>query len=683
MKKGRRGFARIMTAAFCCAMLLAFAALPPAEAASSKTLQLSQAQNMALSNNEEINKTYNQILLKQIQYTEAVDGIRAKVKNLTSFRWTPLLSFKFPEQLDMSEEYDLNVKPLNLQTEIDVLRHQMATQEYSELAALNKSFLSAYVNQEKAAFTEERLAAAQAELERNQARLSTGEATQSDVDTMQSSVDTLTSDLAQQKRNLQTSLQELSDLIHIDVSSGYTLANPLVDAEIPREDLEDIIDSAMSDSQTIYEAKMAVSTAQVNLDSYESLMRNQYGSKMNGINSFLTQVRNGESVDYAAFQIKYDEMLDSFDAPWEGSIRILFFSFTKEWFKGELSGTRYIENDLYALLTSCKEYETANSDLESAQKTLEDEIRTAYESIVTARNAYLQLAETTETAREDLERLSSLNQLGKAEYSEVKTKQEEYQSLQLDLIDALASYNELLYDLDATTCGAISPYLSGTSLSTDTGTGGDSYVIDDATTPHYYIYTDISDLVFVFGLEIPETFEPAITEFEIWYNGTQIGERTPADEQLRHLALDYQETSMLTVRLYGEDGFLCECEIDTTVPRDVLPVQQEEEPVETAEPQEIGTYQITTSSLGSVSMSTLELTLDSSVGAAYYTLQSENGTSLYTDEPVSVDEPFTYLTLLVGSLDKVSLELYDSSRNSLGTATFVPEQQTIEMVLPA
>ena len=392
MKKGRRGFARIMTAAFCCAMLLAFAALPPAEAASSKTLQLSQAQNMALSNNEEINKTYNQILLKQIQYTEAVDGIRAKVKNLTSFRWTPLLSFKFPEQLDMSEEYDLNVKPLNLQTEIDVLRHQMATQEYSELAALNKSFLAAYVNQEKAAFTEERLAAAQAELERNQARLSTGEATQNDVDTMQSSVDTLTSDLAQQKRNLQTSLQELSDLIHIDVSSGYTLANPLVDAEIPRGDLEDIIHSAMSDSQTIYEAKMAVSTAQVNLDSYESLMRNQYGSKMNGINSFLTQVRNGESVDYAAFQIKYDEMLDSFDAPWEGSIRILFFSFTKEWFKGELSGTRYIENDLYALLTACKEYETANSDFESAQKTLEEEIRTAYESIVTARNAYLQLA---------------------------------------------------------------------------------------------------------------------------------------------------------------------------------------------------------------------------------------------------------------------------------------------------
>ena len=105
--------------------------------------------------------------------------------------------------------------------------------------------------------------------------------------------------------------------------------------------------------------------------------------------------------------------------------------------------------------------------------------------------------------------------------------------------------------------------------------------------------------------------------------------------------------------------------------------------METAEPQEIGTYQITTSSLGSVSTSTLELTLDSSVGAAYYTLQSENGTSLYTDEPVSVDEPFTYLTLLVGSLDKVSLELYDSSRNSLGTATFVPERQTIEMVLPA
>ena len=103
-------------------------------------------------------------------------------------------------------------------------------------------------------------------------------------------------------------------------------------------------------------------------------------------------------------------------------------------------------------------------------------------------------------------------------------------------MDALAEYNELLYDLDATTCGAVSPYFDSASVSTDAGSGADSYVVDDATVPHYYIYTDISDLVFRVRPGNPGGFlNPAITDFEIWYAGTQIGERTPADQQLRHL----------------------------------------------------------------------------------------------------------------------------------------------------
>lgn len=677
MKK-KRSLKRGVSLLLCLALVLPLFAGSPAIAAAPKTLQLKQAQNMALSNNTEITKTYNEILLKEIQYTEAVKEIKAKVKNLTSFRWTPLLSFKFPEQLHMSEEYDLNVKPLNLQTEIDILRHQMNTQEYEELAKINKAYLTAYVNQEKAAFTEDRLEAAEEELARNQARLSTGEATQADVDTMQSSVDKLTSDLSQQKRNLQTALEEVSDLIHLDVTSGYKLANPLSDAQIPREDLEDILEHAMENSQTIYEAEMAVSTAKVNMDSYESLMRSQYGSKLNAIETFLNQVRNGEDVDYAAFQLKYNEMLESFDAPWNGSIKILFFRFTKEWFKGEIDGTRYIENDLYALLTACKEYQSAVSELESAEKTLRSDITSSYEAIVTARNAYLDLADTVAENKEDLERLSALNQLGQAEYSEVKTKQEEYQTNQMDLIDALATYNELLYELDSLTCGAISPYLSGTSVSTDVGSGGDSYVTDDAAVPHYYIYTDISDLVFVFGLEIPEDFEPEITDYEIWYSGTQIGERTAVDQQLRHLALDYKGSYTLTVRLYNGDEYVTECEIDTTVMRDVLPIESAQEET-TAQEQQCGTYQVDTVSLGSVSTSTLTLSFDATVGAAYYRLESAEGASVYTQEPVPAEESFSYLTLLISSLSTVKLQVYDREQNLIGTARFDEDTQTIWM----
>ena len=649
--------------------------------ASAKSIQLEQVQRMALSKSSDLTKTYNEILLKKMQYTESVEGIKAKVKNLRSFRWTPLLSFKFPESLNMSEEYDLNIKPLNLQTEINTLQHKLEKQEYEVLAEVNKAYLDVFINQEKAAFTEKRLQSAQTELSRNQARLTSGLASQADVDSMQSSVDTLTNDLAQQKRNLQTSAQTLGDLIKLDVSSGYTFKNPLKDVEIPRSDLAGITEYTLKNNQTCYEAQMAASTALLNLNSYESLMKSQYGSKLNYVQSFVNTVRQGGEVDYAAFQMKYKEMLNALDAPWNGSIRILFFKFTKEWFKGEISGTRYIEDDMYALMTACKEYENARSEQESIEKSTTKQVASSYEAIITARNAYQALEKTKETTKKDLERLSALNQLGKAEYSEVQEKKEDYQSIQLDALDALASYNELLYDFDALTCGAVTKYMTGVSVSTDVGSGGDSYLeTGNANVPYYYIYTDISDMVFVFGLDVPEDFEPEITHYEIWYNGTQIGSRTAVNEQIRHLALDYQDTCLLTVRLYQNDKFMSECEIDTTVARDVLPIQSAEITVETEK--QGGTYTVSTTPLGNLSTSGLALNLDASIGAKYYKLESQSGESIYTSDPVPVEDSFTYLTLLISSLETVNLQLYDAGKNLIATGRFDEDTQTIMIQEP-
>ena len=102
----------------------------------------------------------------------------------------------------------------------------------------------------------------------------------------------------------------------------------------------------MDHDQSFYEAKAATSTAKLNVDSYESLMRSQYGSKMDVIQTYINMAKQGMDVDYGAFQIKYREMLKALDKPWAGSIRIWFFKFTKEWFKGEIDGTGYIEDEM-------------------------------------------------------------------------------------------------------------------------------------------------------------------------------------------------------------------------------------------------------------------------------------------------------------------------------------------------
>ena len=668
----RRRLRRAACALLCAGLLLS--ALPAASAAD-KALLVEQAQSLAVANSGDISKQNSQILLKQMQYVEAVKGIQAKVKNKKSFRWSPLLSFKFPQPLDMLEEYELNIKPLTLQAEIDTLSHQLTDLEQAAVTEANKLFANAYILQEKVAFTQDRLDAAREELTRNQARLVTGDAVQADVDAMAASVANLTTELSNQKREFQTAKEDLSDLIGMDVTTGYTFRNPLKQLSFPRSELDAAVQYTLDNDQTVYEARMSASTALMNLESYESLMRNQYGGKMNRIQNFINLAKQGQEVDYAAFQMAYNEFLKDIDRPWSGKIRIIFFTFTMEWFKGEIDGSRYIEDEMYAVYTACMEYANALTERESTEAAVEDQVRASFEGLVTAWNSYESLAASQETARVQLEKVIALNKLGKAEYSEVETARESYQDAQLETIDALASYNELLYDFDDLTCGYVGQYLLDAAFSTDAGGGGDSFaVLDPINDPYYYIYTTVDDMTFHLGVSIPDGFEPAITDFEVWIGGIQLGRRLPVGQELQHLTLDYGGGVDVTLRFYNGDDYVTECTVDATVPRDVLPLERAVPPE--PEPEELGTFTVETTALDGLSTSVLTLELEPGVTAETYTITYGAG-SVYTSDPTPVDSPFSYLTLLIASLDEVELRLYDSSGGLTYTARFDTGTQTI------
>ena len=84
---------RRMVCALLCVVTVLQLTMLPAQAGAPKTLLVSQAQSMAISNSRDISMKYNEILLKRMDYVEAVAGIKAKVKNKKTFRWTPLLNF--------------------------------------------------------------------------------------------------------------------------------------------------------------------------------------------------------------------------------------------------------------------------------------------------------------------------------------------------------------------------------------------------------------------------------------------------------------------------------------------------------------------------------------------------------------------------------------------------------------
>ena len=642
---------------------------------SSRTFRLEQAQRMALSASSDIRKQNNQIILKRMKYVEAVEGIRAKVKNLRSFRWSPLLSFKFPQQLDLTEEYDLNVKPLTIQTEIDTLKHGLDDLKYEITHKVNQQYFEVYLLQETTAFTQSRLNDAKTQLERNKASLRTGKATQSDVDRAQKSVDTLTKDLSGQLREFESAKTKLSELVGVDVTVGYTFSNPFKTAAIPREQLENLTQYTLDHDQSFYEAKAATSTAKLNVDSYERLMRSQYGSKMNTIQTYINMAKQGMDVDYGAFQIKYKEMLKKLDKPWAGKIRILFFKFTKEWFKGEIDGTRYIEDEMYAVYTACMEYGNAKKDQDALEKDLRSQVRDTYEGVVTGWNTYETLQGLVAESKETLDRLLVLNRMGKATYTEVADQQEAYQVAQQDALDALKEYNVTLSEFDRLTCGAVTKYLKGTGMGLDTGEGGDAYaVLDPINDPYYYIYTSVADLTFYIGVSIPDGFEPMIDSFEVWYTGTQIGERTQVGTELRHLTLDYQDTSELTIRLYNGGTYVDECTVDASVPRDVLDIQRKEAETETE--RVIGSYMVNTTMEGGVSVSELKLIINAVEEASTYTL-TYGDRGIYTTDKHPVTESFTYLTLLIASLENVTVKLYDKGGEELMDVRFDTSTQEL------
>lgn len=642
---------------------------------STRTFSPEQAQRMALGSSSDIRKQNNQIILKKMKYVESVEGIRAKVKNLRSFRWSPLLSFKFPQQLKLTEEYDLNVKPLTIQTEIDTLRHGLEDLEYEVIHKVNQQYFEVYLLQETIAFTQRRLDDGKTQLERNKASLHTGKATQSDVDRAEKVVDTLTKDLSSQLREFESAKTKLSELVGVDVTVGYIFTNPFKTAAIPREQLDALTQYTLDHDQSFYEAKAATATAKLNMDSYESLMRSQYGSKMNIIQNYINMAKQGMDVDYGAFQIKYQEMLENLDRPWNGSIRILFFEFTKEWFKGEIDGTRYIEDEMYAVYTACMEYGNAKKDQDALEKELRSQVRDTYENVVTGWNSYETMQSQASEAGEILERLRVLNKMGKATYVEVADQQEAYQVAQQDALDALKEYNVTLSEFDRLTCGAVTKYMKGTDMELDTGEGGDAYmVLDPINKPYYYIYTSVADLTFYIGVSIPEDFEPAIDSFEVWYAGTQIGDRTQVGTELRHLTLDYQDTSELTIRLYNGNTFVDECTVDASIPRDVLDIQQEVS--QPAAERVIGSYMVTTTLAGGVSVSELKLIINAVENASAYTL-TYGDQVIYTTDKRSVTESFTYLTLLIADLEDVTVKLYDSGGGELMDVRFDTSTQQL------
>lgn len=638
------------------------------------TLDLRTAQSLAVANSDKIEKLLVRIQMKEASVAQAIKSVQLKEKNMKSFRWSPLLGFHFPEQPDMAEAFEFKFKPTQLRYELTTLKHELNETTLNEERTISEYFITIYTTEKTVEFDKERLRVTEGMISETEPRVISGDANQADLDSMISKKKDLEKAIAAGEKTLSSTKAKLSSKIGMDVSTNVVFASPYIDGDLGRDKIEFLQDYTLENDHTYYQAKIDTFVSYQSLVTENSLMKNHYGSEINGIESYVTTSMAGGKVSALAFKNSYDSFLKQIDSHWTGSKRIIFWKIPREWFKGELDGTRYITDEPYCLYESSLEYYELNLEKINLENELKDQVNDMYENYINAKNSYISSVEMVEKEKKLLEAAKTLNLIGEMSYDEYSSQLDSYESAQTSMIKNLSSYSDLYYEYNRLTCRGLSEVLDG-SADADlySGEGGDSYVVEeDVGNAMYFIDPIVEDEQFRFCVYIPDDAGFNATSYELWCDGIQIGDRTPIDDEIRHLVLAIASEDNCFVRLYDGDKVVDDIDIDPYTFSGYL---------------EVHTFHVKDNytEIGAYKTSTNEMTDTVKLGitaynpdAASYRICDSTGKYLLGEDYVPVNGEFIYMGFLLDDLDTVMIEFYDAGNALLETGTFNIEENVIE-----
>ncbi len=649
----------MMTAALFseCTSFEASAALPV-----KNVLTLKACRSLAIQNSTEYESAEMDIESKKAAYSSAVKAINLKMASMRQFRWSPLLSFKFPTSPNFSEASEFNYKPVSIQYEIQTAQHKLQDSTYSISEKVNNLYVEIVVLQETIAFNEKRLESYKEGLARNQKKLAIGEANKADVDKLQKKIDTLTNKVAADKRTYEADLKKLTNMIGMDVTTGYSFEKPFVEAQIERSQLDALIEYTEDRDQTYYEACIGEATAKAELNVNKGLVQGKYGGDYNLIAGYVNSALNGDKVNKKAFMAAYKSFLAKIDSYWNGKKRILFIKIPRLWFKGSMDGTRYIEDDPYVLYQNTLDYATALNEKKGAKEELDQSVIDSFNNYISVKNSYEQYTKDVKDAEENLKKDALKNKLGELTFDEYDSEMDSYEELQNSMLDAMKLYTTTLYSFDRLTCGGISGLLTGTDADLKTAVVGESYVEKtEADGAYYTLRSIIQKQEFELSIMLPEDFDIEVTAYELWVDNIKVGERTDISKKLRHIALTTDNVSEAKIRLYNGETFVDDCKIDPSAESGPLKITSGFE-VKRKEPDQIGTYEVNVNdTTGIVEIS---FTMDDADIKKFKVL-SADGKPLGGDSPVDINKPLKYITVIQQSLSDLTVEFYDEQDNIL------------------
>lgn len=526
-----------------------FQMLPKVQAAQAFTIE--QVRTLAQENSEGLQDVKIDRIKKQIELKQAQDGIKDIRKKESTIRFSLLFNIKFPSSHGMPKEIELIMKVPQIQNEITILQKQEGYETLKSQTEAETAFYDVVQEQYNQTYLQERIQDSKTVLQKITKEYQTGNGKKEDVEYVQNELQNFENEYQKSVLNMDIKTKKLSSLLGMNVQTGYTFTEYFPQVNIDRTQLEQITKFAKENDFEVFKKTQQRKLAETDTSEILNIYKSKYSNYIGDIEAYIKAHENTR-INYDEFIQKYNYTLTQIDSPWDGAyvINLLFFKIRipKEWFKGEYSGTRYMEDQKYALFVSLTERDKARKAEQNAISSLENTIYTAYNNLKQMESAYKNAQENLQLSEKNYNEQKKQNQLGLVAFSTLESSRMDYFTKQKALFDMKMEYAKALSSFNLTTSGYINHLLEGGTFESKSLEAGDTFL----ESPQWYVKNDLTSYTFAFGVTIPDEY--GVDSYQLYYDGLPVGNKLSLDKQLIHMPLTYSDSSLLEVRFFQNDA---------------------------------------------------------------------------------------------------------------------------------
>lgn len=543
----------------------------PVFAASSMTL--SKAVQLALLNSEALDEIELDILKKNMERQQAVEGLRDIRKKESTVRFSLLFNIEFPEKHGMPKEIELIMKIPKVDHEIDILNHKLQFNKQKITFEVQQLYLDLVLQERIIKRLEDQLALQLDTENRLKSDLKKGEATQEDVDAATEERKTLEGLVAKESKKFYGLKEKLTAKCGANMLNVKTFSTDLFMASLNRNDITPLTRTAIARDFDFYTIVQQRKLAEKKVDELVDIYRGRYGSKVNRI---MPEIRKAKA-NKAKFLAAYNAMLDDIDRPWTRvfKINLLFFtiSIPFRWFQGEYTALRYFEDQKYALFVAVLDRDKIRVTESEARAQLTEKIKGAYDAVKELELAYKESIETIEVEQENYSKAFEQNKLGLLGFAELEAARMAVVNAEATALTNLINYNKFIHTLDFYTVGGMSGKLSSVDFDSGVYVAGESIPVSEegetaaldkkVDKPTWVIEVPYTEYRFSFGIYLPSSIEATHFQLEL-EDGRKVGEKTEVKKRLEHMPILFSDSSILRVNLYKDKTRVYEALLDGT-----------------------------------------------------------------------------------------------------------------------